>query len=155
DRDAEAQLQRAVFEAGAPVARVHFRLPADHALGACYVMDRIDGEVLAPRILRDQAYAGARAIMARQCGEILAGLHRIDRARLPAGLCGMPPRALLAYYRELLDGISAFYRDETAVGRPQYHPAFELAFRWLEERCPDDAPLGLVHGDFRNGNFVV
>lgn len=155
DRETEAELQQLVFEAGAPVARVHFRLPADHALGACYVMDRIDGEVLAPRILRDQAYAGARAIMARQCGEILAGLHAIDTPSLPAGLSRMPVRALLAYYRELLDGISAFYRDETPVGRPQYHPAFELAFRWLEERCPDDAPSGLVHGDFRNGNFVV
>ena len=155
DRETEAELQQAVFEAGGPVARVHFRLPADHPLGGCYVMDRIAGEVLAPRILRDDAYAGARAIMAHQCGEILAGLHAIDPARLPAGLSNMPVRALLAYYRDLLDGISAFYRDETSVGRAQYHPAFELAFRWLEERCPDDAPIGLVHGDFRNGNFVV
>ena len=155
DRETEAELQQAVFEAGGPVARVHFRLPAGHPLGGCYVMDCIDGEVLAPRILRDEAYAGARAIMARQCGEILAGLHAMDPARLPAGLSRMPPRALLAYYRELLDGIGAFYRDETPVRRPEYHPAFELAFRWLEERCPDAAPIGLVHGDFRNGNFVV
>lgn len=155
DRETEAELQQAVFEAGGPVARVHFRLPADHVLGGCYVMDRIAGEVLAPRILRDDAYAGARAIMARQCGEILAGLHAIAPEKLPAGLSNMPVRALLGYYRELLGGISAFYRDETPVGRPQYHPAFELAFRWLEERCPDDAPIGLVHGDFRNGNFVV
>jgi aminoglycoside phosphotransferase (APT) family kinase protein len=155
DRDTEAQLQRAVFEAGGPVARVHFSLPADHPLGSCYVMDRIEGEVLAPRILRDEAFAGARARMARQCGAILAGLHAIDTAKLPAGLSRMPPRALLGYYRELLDGLSAFYRDETPVGRPEYHPAFELAFRWLEERCPDRAPSGLVHGDFRNGNFVV
>jgi len=155
DRETEAELQQVVFEAGGPVARVHFRLPADHPLGGCYVMDRIAGEVLAPRILRDAAFADARAMMARQCGEILAGLHAIDPARLPAGLSRMPVRALLGYYRELLDGISAFYRDETPVRRPQYHPAFELAFRWLEERCPDAAPSGLVHGDFRNGNFVV
>jgi len=155
DRETEAELQQAVFEAGGPVARVHFRLPADHPLGGCYVMDRIAGEVLAPRILRDAAFTDARAGMARQCGEILAGLHAIDPARLPAGLSHMPVRALLGYYRELLDGISAFYRDETPVRRPQYHPAFELAFRWLEERCPDAAPSGLVHGDFRNGNFVV
>jgi aminoglycoside phosphotransferase (APT) family kinase protein len=155
DRETEAELQRVVFEAGAPVARVHFSLPAEHSLGGCYVMDRIAGEVLAPRILRDDAFAGARATMARQCGEILAGLHAIDTARLPAGLTRMPVRALLAYYRDLLDGISDFYRDQTAVRRPEYHPAFELAFRWLEQHCPDDAPAGLVHGDFRNGNFVV
>jgi len=155
DRETEAELQRVVFEAGGPVARVHFSLPAEHSLGGCYVMDRIAGEVLAPRILRDDAFANARATMARQCGEILAGLHAIDTARLPAGLTRMPVRALLAYYRDLLDGISDFYRDGTSVARPEYHPAFELAFRWLEQHCPDDAPAGLVHGDFRNGNFVV
>lgn len=154
-RDTEAALQRVVHGTGAPVARVHFALPPDHPLGACYVMDRIEGEALAPRILKETQFASARQVMARQCGEILARLHAIDIDKLPAGLVHMPVRALIAYYRELMDGISAYYRTETSVGRAEYHPAFELAFRWLEQNCPPDTRSGLVHGDFRNGNFIV
>ena len=78
DRSTEAQLQKVVFEAGGLVAKVHFALPEDHVLGGCYIMDRIEGEVLAPRILRDDLYADARQSMAWKCGEILAGLHAVD-----------------------------------------------------------------------------
>ncbi|HEU5110693.1 MAG TPA: phosphotransferase, partial [Micromonosporaceae bacterium] len=34
-------------------------------------------------------------------------------------------------------------------------PTFEVGFRWLRERMPPPAPLRLVHGDFRTGNFLV
>lgn len=155
DRTTEAELQKVVSDAGGLVAKVHFAIPKGHALGDCYVMDRIEGEVLAPRILRDEAFAEARKTMAYQCGEILAGLHAVDAASLPKGLVQMPVQELIKYYRDLMDGISDYYRDETAVARPEYHPAFELTFRWLEKNLPKDAPMGLVHGDFRNGNFVV
>ena len=41
-----------------------------------------------------------------------------------------------------------------AFGEP--HPAFELGLRWLDEHVPPDATRpALVHGDFRNGNFIV
>ncbi|MBA2326788.1 MAG: phosphotransferase family protein, partial [Actinobacteria bacterium] len=43
----------------------------------------------------------------------------------------------------------------TLPALPQPHPAFELGLRWLEDRATDDGPPALVHGDFRNGNFVV
>ncbi len=155
DRTTEAELQRVVYEADGLVAKVHFALPKDHSLGECYVMDRIEGEVLAPHILRDAALADARTMMARQCGQILARLHAVDVNTLPQGLVQMPVDQLISYYRELLDGISEFYRTETAVGRGEYHPAFELAFRWLERNIPKHRAVGLVHGDFRNGNLVV
>lgn len=155
DRTTEAELQQVVYAVGGLVARVHFTLPEGHALGAGYVMDRIEGEVLAPRILRDTALADARTMMARQCGQILARLHAVDVNTLPHGLVQMPVDQLISYYRELLDGISEFYRKQTAAGRGEYHPAFELAFRWLQQHCPKQRTVGLVHGDFRNGNLVV
>ncbi|RLA45345.1 MAG: phosphotransferase family protein [Gammaproteobacteria bacterium] len=155
DRTTEAELQRVVYDAGGLVARVHFALPEDHKLGGCYVMDRIEGETLAPRILRDETFADARRSMAYQCGEILAKLHGIDSTTLPRGMVQVSARELIAQQREMMDGISDYYRDETAVARPEYHPAFELTLRWLEQHCPKDATAGLVHGDFRNGNFVV
>ncbi|MBV1932575.1 MAG: phosphotransferase family protein [Porticoccaceae bacterium] len=155
DRSTEAALQRVVYEAGGLVAKVHFALPEDHRLGGCYIMDRIEGEALAPRILRDESFAGARKTMAYQCGEILAKLHGINPATLPSAMVQVSARELIAQQREMMDGISDYYRHETALGRPEYHPAFELTFRWLEQHCPKDAMAGLVHGDFRNGNFVV
>ncbi len=155
DRSTEAKLQRVVYEAGGLVARVHFALPEDHRLGGCYIMDRIEGETLAPRILRDESFTDARKTMAYQCGEILAKFHGINPATLPGAMVQVSARRLIAQQREMMDGISDYYHHETALGRPEYHPAFELTLRWLEQHCPKDATAGLVHGDFRNGNFVV
>ncbi|MCZ7536766.1 MAG: phosphotransferase family protein [Acidimicrobiia bacterium] len=47
------------------------------------------------------------------------------------------------------------YRDLTDLfGEP--HPAFELGLRWLGENPPPQrADPCLVHGDYRNGNFIV
>ena len=40
------------------------------------------------------------------------------------------------------------------IGEP--HPAFELAFRWLDEHRPaKSSPVAVVHGDFRLGNVIV
>ena len=41
------------------------------------VMARVEGETLARRILRDPAFAGARAALTGQLASFLAGLHRM------------------------------------------------------------------------------
>lgn len=141
-KEAEAKLQVLARRAGVPVAEIHFVLAPEDGLGAGYVMERVEGESIARRILRGEAFACARARMARQCGEILGRIHALDRADLPE-LRRLPPRAQLDQYRQLYDG----YADP--------HPVFEWAFRWLAERVPEARALRLVHGDFRNGNFIV
>jgi aminoglycoside phosphotransferase (APT) family kinase protein len=40
-----------------------------------------------------------------------------------------------------------------SLGEP--HPVFELALRWLRNRLPASDRVTVVHGDFRNGNFIV
>jgi aminoglycoside phosphotransferase (APT) family kinase protein len=110
-----------------------------------YVMEHIDGETIARKILRDEEFATARTRFADQCGEIAAKIHSIP----PDGIPGLdaPERnaaeLTLEQYRGLLDGF----------GEP--HPAFELAFRWLAERLPASPRTTVVHGDYRNGNFIV
>ena len=39
---------------------------------------------------------------------------------------------------------------------PEPHPAFELAFRWLNAHCAEhrEGPRVLVHGDYRMGNVL-
>jgi hypothetical protein len=112
-------------------------------LGSGFVMDRVEGETIPRKILRDEQYATARPHLAVQCGEIAARIHAVDVGGLPK-LATQHALEQITQYRALIDGF----------GEPL--PAFELGLRWLEDRAPPP-PAGpaLVHGDFRNGNFIV
>ena len=139
----EAQLIEAARAGGVPVPGVrHVLQPAD-GLGEGFVMDRIDGETLGRRIVRDARLAGARRVLAHQCGAAMARIHR-----LPA--LGLPSLRTAAARAELDFQIGLHRSHGTA------RPVFELAFRWLRARAPADVSTPvLVHGDFRNGNLMV
>jgi aminoglycoside phosphotransferase (APT) family kinase protein len=145
DRSTEYRLLEAAAGAGVPVPTVRFLLEPDDDVGDGFVMDRIDGETIPRRILRDDEFAGARDVIVAQLGTIAAQIHAVDLATLPK----MPTLGALdqiEQYRGLLD----------LMGEP--HPAFELGLRWLEDHAGVDGESTeprLVHGDFRNGNFIV
>jgi aminoglycoside phosphotransferase (APT) family kinase protein len=103
------------------------------------VVERIEGETIPRRILRDAEFASARPLLTAQCGRALAAVHSIDRQRVS----GLDPTDQFERFRELLD----------AMDDP--HPAFELGFRWLERNPPPRRADTVVHGDFRNGNLMV
>ena len=67
----------------APAPRVIAILEPADGLGEGYITERVAGETLGARIVRDERFAAARRVMARQCGEILAAIHRIDLAEAP------------------------------------------------------------------------
>ena len=81
--------------------------------------------------------------MTAQCGSILAGIHRLDISDVKHLLADQSPLPQL-------NSLEALYRS---FNQPQ--PVFEFGLRWLRENAPSPVPLALVHGDFRNGNFVV
>jgi aminoglycoside phosphotransferase (APT) family kinase protein len=140
--ETEAGLLGLAGKAGVPVPDVSFVLTPEDALGSGYVMQRLEGETIPRRILRDERFAAVRPGLARQCGEILARIHALgpsDVAALPLA----PADVQLNQYRDLYDGFD------------QPHPVFELAFRWIEENLPEAVPPTLVHGDFRNGNLLI
>ncbi len=140
--ETEAELLRLAAAAAVPVPGVRLVLEAEDGLGSGYVMERLAGETIARRILRDEAFADVRPRLARHCGEILARIHSTPRASLPE-LPVADAAGQLARYRAAFD----------AFDHP--HPVFELAFRWIGEHLPAPAALSLVHGDFRNGNLLV
>jgi aminoglycoside phosphotransferase (APT) family kinase protein len=143
DRGVEFALLDAANQGGVATPRVWFLLDPDDGIGSGFVMARVDGETIPRRILRDDVYAAARPRLAGQCGEQAARIHALDPTRLPQ-LPVQGARDVIEHYRGYLDGF----------GEP--HPAFELGLRWLAEHAPPDPPRPtLVHGDFRNGNFVV
>jgi len=136
----EARCLEAAARAGVPVPRVLAASDDVSALGASFlVMERIEGETIPRRILRDGAYAEARRRLAGQCAAAAAGIHSIDVDAFE-GLVDEDP---LERWRRTLD----------ELGSP--HPAFELAFRWLAAHRPPRPRRTLVHGDFRLGNLIV
>ncbi|WP_433379877.1 phosphotransferase family protein [Streptosporangium sp. CA-115845] len=141
----EARLMRAAGAAGVPVPRVL-------AAGESYIlMSRVDGETIPRRILRDDAFTDARPLLAAQCGEILAAIHRMPLVSLTprielgvsAGAQPIEPDDPLRSWRDILDLTGSA------------HPVFELAFRRLSGCRPASERVTVVHGDFRNGNLVI
>ena len=136
----EARAMQAARSAGVPEPEIIAYGDDIATVDAPYiVMERVEGETLARRILRDEAYARVRPRLAEQCGEILARIHVIPLDEVP----GLEHHDVLA---ELRDTIRSF---EDAS------PALELGLRWLEEHRPPPADQVVVHGDFRNGNLVI
>lgn len=140
----EASLLRAASRQGVPVPSVLATGPdepgGEGPLSAPYVIvERLEGETIPRRILRDEQYAAARSQLASQCGRALAGIHRIPVDEAP----GLHSLDQVTQFRDLLDLLR------------EPHPAFELAFRWLEANRPPPGPTTVVHGDFRNGNLIV
>ncbi|MGF1454311.1 MAG: phosphotransferase family protein [Alphaproteobacteria bacterium] len=139
----EAQVIRTCAGYGVPVPAVPYVAKPQDGLGTAYVMSRVEGETIARKILRNPEFANARAVMAYQCGAILARIHSVPTGALP-GLGISDAAQQWQRYRDIYD---SFHEPR---------PVFEYAFRWLKERLPPpDGPVTLVHGDFRNGNLMI
>ncbi len=142
DMAVEAAVLRSAAAAGVPVPEVvAFRGPPDDDAGIATLVTRlVPGETIARKILRDDRFADARPRLAGQLGRALARLHDIDVDTV----AGLEPVDALGEYRGRLD----------EIGEP--HPAFELAFRWLDEHRPTPSERTcVVHGDYRMGNAIV
>ena len=145
ERRGEVDILRAAKAAGVPVPEVYWTADAEDLGSPGFIMEHIDGETIARRILREDEFAHARTIMAAQCGQIAAKIHSIDASAVPhlPAPVSAPAADVLDQYRALLD----------SFGEP--HPVFELALRHLSRNPPPTDRLTVVHGDFRNGNFIV
>jgi len=80
---AEAVLMRLAHEAGVPSPRVMHVLQPQDGLGTGFIMARVEGETIARKVLRDEQFATARPMLARQLGKVAAGIHGLDLAQLP------------------------------------------------------------------------
>jgi aminoglycoside phosphotransferase (APT) family kinase protein len=138
----QARVMIAAARAGAPAPRVVAILEPADGLGEGYITERVAGETLGSRIVRDERFAAARRVMARQCGEILAAIHRIDPADAPF-LMRQEAAEHVAAHRQAVDNCN--FRL----------PALELALRWAAENAPRNKRLTVLHGDFRNGNLII
>jgi aminoglycoside phosphotransferase (APT) family kinase protein len=137
-----AWLMMAAVKAGVPAPKIRAILETSDGLGPGYITERVDGETLAPKILREAAFAPARAKMTHQAGEILARIHSIPLSEVPF-LKGQTAEEMIDAQRKVVD----FY--------DLHLPAIEWGLRWAAENVPKRARRTVVHGDFRIGNMIV
>jgi aminoglycoside phosphotransferase (APT) family kinase protein len=136
---AERDLLDAARAAGVPVPAV-VAMGDPGALGAAWlVVQRLEGETIPRKILRDDEWTGARAALTAQCGQALAAIHTIEPDRIE----GLPPADPFRRPLPYLDALG------------EVRPALELGVRWLEAHRPEPGPRVTAHGDFRCGNLLV
>ncbi len=132
----EAAALTVAARGGVPVPR----LIGQGVLGAPYmIMERLDGETIPRRLLRDERFAGVRPLLARELGMILARIHALPPGDVPGLPAGDPLEDLAATYE----------------GFAEPRPAIELALRRLRRDRPPPGGDAIVHGDFRNGNLMI
>ena len=135
----EASVIQAAVAAGVAAPVVRFVLqPGDH-LGGGFLMERIEGETLARRILRDHAYVAIHQTLLKQIGETAARIHAVPLNRLPT-------LKTLTIEQTLDEWRQEYYKQQQA------RPVFELALRYLRDHEPQRRFIPrLVHGDYRMG----
>jgi aminoglycoside phosphotransferase (APT) family kinase protein len=134
----EAGVVRAAGRGGAPVPELIEARRRDDGM-AFMVLEAIDGETIARKILRDDEFATARPRLVADFGAALARIHALDVTTIT----GLQYNDQVEYYTGVLD----------ALGQP--HPVLELVRNWLVDTRPAPGRTSLVHGDFRLGNMIV
>jgi aminoglycoside phosphotransferase (APT) family kinase protein len=135
----EGALLRAAGAAGVPVPGL-VALGERDELGASWlVVERLEGETIPRKILRDEEWTEARRALTAQAGRALAAIHTID----PGSIVALPATDPLGDPLPFLDALG------------EVRPALELGVRWLASHRPQDGSRVTVHGDYRFGNFLV
>ncbi|MDX1581447.1 MAG: phosphotransferase family protein, partial [Alphaproteobacteria bacterium] len=141
-QEKEAKLIQIAYEHGVKAPKVRFVCQPEDGLGVGFVMDRIEGETLAPRVLRDESFDAVRPKLAHQCGEVLAAIHKVPVEEVD----WLRTSNAASQWQTVHDVYDQYFEEPS--------PVFEYAFRWVKERLPESPESRLVHGDFRNGNIM-
>jgi aminoglycoside phosphotransferase (APT) family kinase protein len=133
----------AAFRHGLPVPEPVFEYDPADEMGHGFVTGFVAGETMPKRIIADPVFADARGRLAGQLAEFEARLNAIPLDEV----------AFLERIPDSADPIQAQRARYDFYDEP--HPGIELGLRWLETHRPPPTRRALVHGDFRNGNFMV
>lgn len=137
---------------GVPVPRPYWYGDEVESFGAPFFLcEKVEGEAPLPWVAegREAFPEPLRQTLAEQFVAALAALHRFDwrgtsLAALGEGIDECSAAAEQVVFWEALLRRWAF--------RP--YPMLEWAISWLKEHCPIAPRVGVVHGDYRTGNFL-
>ena len=134
----------AAHRAGVPVPKPYARFALGDPGDAGIVLERLAGESIPGRILRETRLSDARCRLVGQTGAAAARLHTITPETLGASTSvAHPAERAISDLESILD----------AVREP--HPVIEVALRRLRQGLPPRRASVLVHGDLRLGNLLV
>ena len=147
-RKEEFALLRAAEEAGVTVPKPLFLCEDATVLGTpFYIMARIEGVALGPKVVKDLSLGGERDALTAQLGRELARIHSIAPPRPKLAFLdkaeGHPALRDIARYRAYLDEMG------------ELRPALEWGLAWCTDHLPEQHGTVLVHQDFRTGNYML
>jgi aminoglycoside phosphotransferase (APT) family kinase protein len=144
--DREFRVMQALAATDVPVPRVRLLCEDESVIGtAFYVMDHVDGRILADTALRDEPPA-ERTPIYRELAETLARLHRVDYAAVGLADFGRPDN----YVGRQIDRWTRQY----LAAKTDEIPAMDALMAWLPEHAPKADETAIAHGDFRLGNMI-
>jgi aminoglycoside phosphotransferase (APT) family kinase protein len=149
DMGREHRIISAVARSTVPVAPALALSPDDSVNGApFYVMGFADGHVLAhvEDVDANVTDLDARRRLSEHIVDILADLHRIDVDSIGLGT--------LARREGYLDRQLKRWRGQWEQSKTREVASMEETYRLLLETKPDQRYTGIVHGDYRIGNFI-
>jgi aminoglycoside phosphotransferase (APT) family kinase protein len=149
DRSAEFAVLKLAFDAGVRVAEPIVRCADAEVIGAPFlVQEFLQGEAQAVRLVRSPEVDTWGPKVAAQLGEQLARIHGIHAEGAIRDL--LPRSDGQSSKQEVAKLRAAFAR----LGEPR--PALEYVLAWLDRHAPEGPErIGLVHGDFRTGNYMI
>ncbi len=113
-----------------------------------YVMERVEGVILRPRMPAAMHPPPARmAAIAGAFVDTLAELHAVDFAAAGLGELGRPE----GYVRRQVDGWAARYDK----ARTDDVPEMTRVADWLDAQAPPESGAALIHNDFKYDNLVL
>jgi len=139
----QAEILQACYSQDIPVPNVVAMLTQSDNLGTGFVMEKLGGEALPYKLLKDEKYALALPQLSAQNAKALASIHKVPLESLPQSLPKLSASQALNNQDEIYQRIGAKV------------PIFDLAFGWLKTHMPAQPAPCLVHGDFRLGNLLV
>jgi len=132
-------------------------VPVPRALGLCqddavndapfYVMDFIEGPVLADDTDADGFDGEQRARIGASVIGVLTDLHRLDPDAVGLGDLGRKEAYLARQLKR--------WRTQWEKTRTRELPTMDQVFALLSERMPQQVGATIVHGDYRLGNMIV
>ncbi len=155
--DLEPQFRTLAAIADTPVRfpRVFWYESDPAVLGApFYVMEWVGGDVPIPALdaqgnspFGDE---GERLSLGRDFAAILADIHQVDWKAKGLDFLGVPRDG-----RDAAERVVDFWHGYAERSRLAPMPMMTEAFCWLRRNLPSEAPVALLHGDYRTGNFLA
>lgn len=151
DRTGEFAVVRAAYDAGVRVAAPLVECADASIVGAPFTVQAfLPGRGQARAITRSDGLNDWGGKLARTLGEELARIHAIE----PSGAVGERLAMLPVPLRT--PAVNEVHRLRNLVtDAGEARPALEFILNWLETNAPVARRIGLVHGDFRTGNYLV